>query len=306
MASHNRPPAATLGIAGTAIALAALAACSVSSSPRAGSLPSSAAATAGSIAPDSATATSTPATTAVTSTTSGLGDRSVTAVFTPSGRVSSTGLAEAVLLLQARAALIPGPAVTVTAANGSITVVGGRDQLAAIKDLGRKVAVSFRPVLATTPPAGPTLPVPSAGNEDAAETAFTAAKCADFGTLPATPAAPDQYGIACSTDRATKYLLGPAGVAGSDVSSAKAINGTAGWEVDVTLNSRGTAAMTSLTLALSQDGGTMALVWDSTVATALRIESPVAGGAAQISGLSGLDQAQQVFGQDPEQCHQLL
>lgn len=214
------------------------------------------------------------------------------AVFTFTRLGSGTVLADVVRLLQARAAAIPGPPVTVTSTGGSVTVVGGRAQLDAIKNLGRKVNVSFRPVLTTAPPA-PTLPAPSAGNEADAEAAFTAANCADPSTLQA-PASPSQYGIACSTDRATKYLLGPASVVGTDVSSAKAANGTAGWQVDVTLNSRGSAAMTMLTTALSQNGGTMALVWDSTVATALSIQSPITGGAAQINGLTSQDQAQQL------------
>lgn len=296
MIARRRPVTVLLATACAGLAAAALAACSGGSGQRpAPVVPSvpSAPASDGSIPADSSASTSDPSDPAAAMPSgiqSGAGDRHVTAVFQPATTVSDAQLAELTRLVQARAVRIPGTVVTVTADSGAITVIGDTTQLAAIKDLGRKLTVSFRPVAASSA-GGITLPAPSVPAEAAAETAYGTAQCSDPTTLP--PTAADPYGVACSADAATKYLLGPAGVAGTDVSQTTARGGTAGWEVDLTFTARGGSALAALTSPLAQQSGSVAVVWDATVASAIAVQAPITGGEAQISGLSQ-EQARQL------------
>jgi hypothetical protein len=214
----------------------------------------------------------------------GTGDRKVTAVFQPAGHVSDARFADFTELGKARAALITGTVVTVTSGSGAITVVGDTTQLAAIKALGRKSTVSFRPVVYADAD-GTSLPAPTDTGEASAEILFQAVACEDQGSLPATAAAAD-YGVGC-TDQGVRVLLGPAGAMGTDVSSATAKkNGQAGWEVDIAFTASGTQGIAAMTGTLARNLGSMALEWDDQVPVAMPIRAPVTTGAAQISGLT--------------------
>lgn len=214
---------------------------------------------------------------------SGTGDRKVTAVFQPAGHVPDARLAEFTELVKARAALIAGTVVTVTSGSGAITVVGDTTQLAAIKALGRKAAVAFRPVVYADAD-GTSLPAPTNTGEASAEILFQAVACEDQGTLPATAAAAD-YAVGC-TSQGVRVLMGPAGAMGTDVSSATAKNGQGGWEVDIAFTAAGTQGIATMTGTLAQNLGSMALEWDDQVPVAMPIQAAVTTGAAQISGLT--------------------
>jgi preprotein translocase subunit SecD len=114
---------------------------------------------------------------------------------------------------------------------------------------------------------------------------------------------PNDYLVACDRRR-TKYLLGPVGVSGSEISGATAmqpaIGAAASWVVDVTFKSRGKAQFAALTRqawnAYRSDPGDpsaqVAIVLDKTVISAPVIDQgPVVGGAASISGDFRLAQA---------------
>jgi preprotein translocase subunit SecD len=117
---------------------------------------------------------------------------------------------------------------------------------------------------------------------------------------------PDDYLVACSTDNTTKYLLGPAEVEGTEISSASAglpSNSLSGndWLVDLNFKSRGTSQFAKLTARIVKlpevtSGCTpptgcnaAAIVLDGVVQSAPFIDptnSPngILGGQAQISG----------------------
>lgn len=113
---------------------------------------------------------------------------------------------------------------------------------------------------------------------------FKAFKCGmDF------PDVVDQPLIACDEEGQTKYLLGPMLVSGEDLTDAKAgiPRGQLNWIVSLSLNPDGAAdfAQTSKQLYQQQSPrNQFAIVLDSKVVSAPRIESVISDGNAQISG----------------------
>jgi preprotein translocase subunit SecD len=92
--------------------------------------------------------------------------------------------------------------------------------------------------------------------------------------------------VACDKDGATKYLLKPATVIGTDVAGASATipttqGGTGQWTVDVQFTSSGQAKFTKLTEATV--GKQVAIVLDGVVQSAPTINERISG-SAQISG----------------------
>lgn len=245
--------------------------------------------------PASASPPSSPATTLPyspqisTAATTSNGSQPAQVVFTVSGQPTSTAMTAMVQVVKERVAHIAGKPVTVEVSGGQITLNGTAAQVEAMKAAGTAVSVTFRPVLASDPATGQA----AAGSDPAipaeAQSDFQALNCASAPFIAA--AAPTAISLGCSSDHKSKYLLGPSGVAGTDLSGARAVDGSAGWQVDVTFNSRGSQELTSLTAALAQNGQQVAVVWDGTVASAATVQSVVTGGALQISGLTGQDQA---------------
>ncbi len=108
--------------------------------------------------------------------------------------------------------------------------------------------------------------------------------------------APNQYMVACSNDGTTKYLLAPAQVQGTQVTKAdSALDQTQGWMVTLSFNGSGSKAWANLTTQANKlpdvpnctpptGCNAVAIVLDGQVMSAPRIQEPILGGNAQITG----------------------
>jgi preprotein translocase subunit SecD len=95
---------------------------------------------------------------------------------------------------------------------------------------------------------------------------------------------PGDYIADCSTDGTTKYLLGPAVIEGTQITSASAgtLSTTGEWIVNVNFNSKGAATWATYTAA--NVGNQVAVTLDGRVVSAPRINGAIPGGSTQISG----------------------
>jgi preprotein translocase subunit SecD len=137
-----------------------------------------------------------------------------------------------------------------------------------------------------------------ASQQTAAEAAFARLNCAKHpnptgGTDPA-----GDWIIACSTDRSTKFLLGPATVLGSQITSASADLNTQTnqWEVLLDFNGAGSKAWYNLTAKATALPGltsgchpptgcnSIAVVLDGIVESYPQANQAIAGGNTQITG----------------------
>lgn len=210
-------------------------------------------------------------------------------VFTATEQPSPDALAAIVQVLKDRATHIPGKPVKVTASGEQITIDGIAAQVDAMKTLGAPVSVTFRPVLTAVTPIRVTSSVPSSAIPAQAESDFQSLYCPT--QPPGMSAAADAIALGCSSDHKTKYLLGPSGVPGTDITSAQAAQGAAGWQVDISISSRGSQELSTLTASLAASGQQLAVLWDGTVASAGTVEQAIVGGQMQLSGLTGQDEA---------------
>ena len=94
----------------------------------------------------------------------------------------------------------------------------------------------------------------------------------------------ESYLAACSEDGTAKYLLGPAVVEGTEVSSASAgtMAQTGEWVVNVDFTSQGSATWAAYTTA--SVGSAVGIVLDGQVVSAPTINSAITGGTTQITG----------------------
>jgi preprotein translocase subunit SecD len=96
--------------------------------------------------------------------------------------------------------------------------------------------------------------------------------------------------LACSTDGGSKYILAGAEVLGRQVSKATAaVDPTTGgnWYVSLTFDGEGTKAFgdqTARVVSLPTPQNQVAIVLDGLVVSAPRINEPIRGGSAQITG----------------------
>lgn len=104
------------------------------------------------------------------------------------------------------------------------------------------------------------------------------------------PDVSDQPLFACNDAGTTKYLLGPTVIAGNQLTGASAnlaTTGSLGWEVDLSLNSKGATQFQKVTGVLatrSSPQNQFAIVLDGNVVSAPYVSSAISGGQAQISG----------------------
>ena len=169
---------------------------------------------------------------------------------------------------------------------------------------GVKAATST-PTPTPTPPAGST-PQPSATPTTPNQVSvdlqqkYLALDCSDLQKVRDMLAAPggddpNQPMVTCQDDGSAKYLLGPAEVLGTDVSSASAglqtnTQGaaTGGWQVNLTFNGKGTKAFAKTTTRLAQNQPPLnqfGIVLDGLVVSAPALNNgPIVGGNAQITG----------------------
>jgi preprotein translocase subunit SecD len=139
-------------------------------------------------------------------------------------------------------------------------------------------------------------PIQSAKNDAALKAAFTALDCSKTGATKGGAADPTKYLVTCSTDGALKYLLEPAAVQGTEISSAQAgiAQGGAGWQVNLGFTSVGAQQFADTTTKLSKQQppqNQFAITLDGLVQSAPRVNEPILGGSAQITGSFTPDQA---------------
>ena len=139
-------------------------------------------------------------------------------------------------------------------------------------------------------------PIQSAKNDAALQAAFTGLDCSKTGATKGGAADPTKYLVTCSTDGALKYLLEPAAVQGTEISSAQAgiAQGGAGWQVNLGFTSAGAQQFADTTTKLSKQQppqNQFAITLDGLVQSAPRVNEPILGGSAQITGSFTPDQA---------------
>ena len=95
---------------------------------------------------------------------------------------------------------------------------------------------------------------------------------------------PNDYIASCSQDGTVKYLLGPAVVEGTQITSASAgtLSTTNEWVVNVEFNSAGSSKWATYTAA--NVGNSVAVTLDGRVVSAPRINGAIPGGSTQITG----------------------
>ena len=147
-----------------------------------------------------------------------------------------------------------------------------------------------------SPGAAPEQPPAAEGPATAEEQAELAAlDCAD---IPAgTVDDPDASLFTCDQDDASRFLLGPADVVGTDIDSATAgiPQGDVSFVVDLDFTSDGAEKFLASTQALSAQtfpNNAFAIVLDGRVVSYPTVENPIPGGRATISGQFTQEEAQ--------------
>ncbi|MDH2387287.1 hypothetical protein QCN29_00490 [Streptomyces sp. HNM0663] len=253
------------------------------------------------------------------------GSRSVV-TFAARPPATADAVRKTVERLRQRADALGMAGVRVAAEGDSITVAGPSSDEERMKHLGDAGELHFRPVLAAAPgatlPAGrsagrPAVPsaspsavpsaVPNAGPSAntsepgaALQAEFAALDCSgrtrtDAGRRDAGRRADSQEPItACGAAGETpgppeKYLLGPAALDGSGISSAEAVLDAqfGGWIVQLDFNAEGTRKFADITGDLAvrtAPQNRFAIVLDGEVVSAPAVTQRLPGGKAQISG----------------------
>ena len=117
--------------------------------------------------------------------------------------------------------------------------------------------------------------------------ALTSFDCASIEPGQVTPS--DEVLITCDRELANRYLLGPADVVGTDIADATAAipQGTVAWQVNLEFTSSGAEAFFASTQRLAAQAppqNQFAIVLDGLVVSAPRVNEPIPGGRAQITG----------------------
>jgi len=158
-----------------------------------------------------------------------------------------------------------------------------------------KKGVKITPAKATPKPSVNPLrlvpPIQSKSITKAFAENFTALDCAQSTILEGGKIDdPTKFLITCSKDGAAKYILTPAALSGADVQSATATlptQGAGGWQVDLTMTTKGAKAFAEVTKGLytqKAPQNQLAIALDGLVVSAPRINEPILGGNAQITG----------------------
>ena len=209
-------------------------------------------------------------------------------------RVDGLGVAEAEITTQG-------------SGNGAAIIVSvpGSNPGRLVDLVQRTALLDFRPVYAVLPPtptldkgqkAG-TVPVQSTAADAAFEKKVLALDCTNPVTVGGgTPDDPTKWLGTCSKDGSAKYVLQPAFIQGTNVTSAQAQLPTNGvtWVVSLGFDSEGAKALATASTQLSalpdcSTGGqapcnAFAIVLDGVVTSAPRFNEAILGGTAQIEG----------------------
>ncbi|MFF7238623.1 protein translocase subunit SecD [Streptomyces collinus] len=113
-------------------------------------------------------------------------------------------------------------------------------------------------------------------------------------------AKPGEPTVACGEDNKIwyKYLLGPAGVDGTEVKTARAVfdtQGASGWQVQMNFNSSGTKKFADITSELAKNQrpqNEFGIVLDGDVVSSPFVQTAITGGQAEISGSFTQQEAQ--------------
>ncbi|MFE9500262.1 protein translocase subunit SecD [Streptomyces collinus] len=113
-------------------------------------------------------------------------------------------------------------------------------------------------------------------------------------------AKPGEPTVACGENNKVwyKYLLGPAGVDGTEVKKARAVfdtQGASGWQVQMNFNSSGTKKFADITSELAknqQPQNEFGIVLDGNVVSSPFVQTAITGGQAEISGSFTQQEAQ--------------
>lgn len=113
-------------------------------------------------------------------------------------------------------------------------------------------------------------------------------------------AKPGEPTVACGEDNKIwyKYLLGPAGVDGTEVKTARAVfdtQGASGWQVQMNFNSSGTKKFADITSELAKNQrpqNEFGIVLDGNVVSSPFVQTAITGGQAEISGSFTQQEAQ--------------
>lgn len=209
-----------------------------------------------------------------------------------SGTVTRRALDQAVEIIRQRVnGLGVAESEVATEGNNIVISVPGAGQGEVVNLVGQTAQLRFRQVLqeagpqpTTAPPAGS-----KAGGNGSVQQRFAQLDCrrpenrrgGGF-DVPAPIAA-------CNRDGTAKYVLGKAEVLGTSVRSAAANptqNGV-GWQVNLSFDGEGTklfGALTQRVVGLPPPQNEVAIVLDGVVVSAPRIDEPILGGQAQITG----------------------
>ena len=210
-------------------------------------------------------------------------------------RVDSLGVAESEVTAQG------------SGTNRQIVISVPGDSGRRIVDLvGQTAELRFRQVLAQTagvanPTDTSTAATPVEGVTAELNNRFAALDCTVAANREGTGAdSPSDTIVACSRDGGAKYILGPAEVLGTQVSSAEAgYDPTQGlaWFVSLSFNGEGTKAFGAITTrvtSLPSPLNQVAIVLDGLVVSAPRINEPIPSGNAQITGSFSQVEAQDI------------
>lgn len=228
-------------------------------------------------------------------TSPGSGDGGDDGGSSGSGGVTKEALDEAVAIIRQRvnSAGVAEAEVAVRGNDQIVVTVPGRNDQGLVDLIGQTALLRFRPVLTAAGPAVQPAGTTPAGEGVTADvaTAFDALDCTDPAAREGgdTAAAADPV-AACDRDGTAKYVLGPAVVEGTDLSSAQAgvpPGGAGAWQVDLKFDHTGTSQFADATKAvvdLPEPKNEIAIVLDGLVVSAPRIQDVISGGQAQITG----------------------
>ena len=176
-----------------------------------------------------------------------------------------------------------------------VAIDAGSPQPTPTPSVSGKKGVKIKPVKATPRPTvapGRLVPPIQSKNLDKAFVeVFQALDCSKSSVLEGGKIDdPNKYLITCSKDGAIKYVLTPAALSGADVQSATATlptQGAGGWQVDLTMTTKGAKTFADLTKYLYKQKdptNQLAIALDGLVVSAPKINEPILGGNAQITG----------------------
>ena len=218
---------------------------------------------------------------------------------TPTPTPSPTGSASPAPTASASASIVPSATASASASGNGAAVTGGLRPAAGSASPTPTPSASVTSTVATVGAVSSNNglpPIQSAKNDAALQLAFKTLDCSKTGATKGGAADPLKYLVTCSTDGQYKYLLEPASVQGTEIANAQAgiAQGGAGWEVNLTFTSTGSQQFAESTTKLSKQQppqNQFAITLDGLVQSAPRVNEPILGGNAVITGNFSPDQA---------------